>query len=468
MLVRQASAVARQLSDAGIRPGDHVAVLSDASTDHVACVYGILFAGAVVIPLNAGARAEELQRWIVHGEARVLLADKAHPEVATLLTRLEGVTVLLRDRHSVADANDAAIAHCIERRPEQLAAMLYTSGTTGQPKAVMLSHGNLAANTDAIVSYLQLSRGDSVVSVMPFHYAYGSSVLHTHLAVGGRVIIEPNLVYPHRVLETIARESATGFAGVPSTFALIAARVSCEKYDLASLRYLTQAGGPMTAALTARVRKQFPRADLFLMYGQTEATARLTYVPPSRLEDKAGSVGIAIPGVEIQIRDAARTPLPAGMQGDVWARGGSIMLGYWKDATATAATLVDGWLCTGDAGSLDTEGFLFLAGRRSDIIKVGAHRVFPRDIEDVIVALDGVTEAAVVGVEDELTGEAVKACIVIAAGVTLDELIVKQHCRSRLAAYKIPRFIEFRDSLPKTANGKVRRQLLALPSQGSE
>jgi acyl-CoA synthetase (AMP-forming)/AMP-acid ligase II len=196
------------------------------------------------------------------------------------------------------------------------------------------------------------------------------------------------------------------------------------------------------------------------MYGQTEATARLSFVPPVRLGDKLGSVGIPIGGVELEIRGEEGEPLAQGRTGEVWARGPNVMLGYWNDPEATRRTVVNGWLRTGDMGRLDEEGFLFLEGRRNDIIKVGAHRVFPGDIEAVLEALPGVREVVAIGVDDEILGQVVKVCIVRDGAATLHESDVKSHCRSHLAAYKIPKAVEFVDVLPKTASGKIQRHLL--------
>ena len=476
-LARRAGAIARWLIAAGIRPGDRVALLFDAGFDYVTACYGVLMSGAAVLGLNAASRADDLFGVIRHAECRVLILDAAHAEASALVALVSPVVrVLARhadnrenggDDLSAILAGDAGDPPAVRLGPNSLAALIYTSGTTGRPKAVMLSQQNLISNTDAILEYLQLGHSDSIVSVLPFYYSYGASVLHTHIATGARIVIEANLVFPHRVVETMVRERTTGFAGVPSTFALLTGRVQLGHYDLSALRYLTQAGGPMSPALTDRVRKALPHARLFVMYGQTEATSRLTYLPPERLAAKPGSVGMAIPGVRIEIRGDDQTQAPVGDAGEVWAKGPNVMLGYWRDTEATDATLVNGWLRTGDTGRMDAEGFLYLDGRRSDIIKVGAHRVYPRDIEAAIEELEAVAEVAVVGEEDATLGQVVKACIVLAEGTTLDEMSVKAHCRARLAGYKVPRIVEFIAALPKTSSGKVRRQLLTSNCAGS-
>jgi acyl-CoA synthetase (AMP-forming)/AMP-acid ligase II len=325
----------------------------------------------------------------------------------------------------------------------------------------VLSHRNLASNSTAICEYLQLTEQDSVVCVLPFHYSYGSSVLHTHLQVGGRIVLEKNLVYPHAVVETLARERATGFAGVPPTFALLLSRVPLANYDLSALRYLTQAGGAMSPALTQRLREALPNVAVFVMYGQTEATARLTYLPPRYLTMKMGSVGVPVSGVNIQIRTEDGEVAAAGTVGEIWVSGPNVMLGYWSNPAATAEVLRDGWLKTGDMGRVDDEGFLFIVGRRSDMIKAGAHRVHPRDIEDVIVEIEDVEEAVAIGVDDETLGQTICAFVVPSSGATLTGMQVQAHCRERLANYKVPKRVEIVASLPRTASGKVRRTELA-------
>lgn len=463
----------------GCRPGDRIALIVPNRIEAAIVWYGAWIAGAAVVPLNAQARARDFAPWLRHAGVRVLVHEAAGRDAIAAAAELAPAPLrIVLDGPDEPDGSAGAIgwAQALACSPlasapvdrSALAAILYTSGTTGAPKGVMLSHANFAANVEAIVAYLGLTGADSIVSILPFYYSYGASVLHTHLAVGARVVIEPNLVFPHLIVETLARERASGFSGVPSTYALLLDRVPLADYDLGALRYLTQAGGAMAPALAARLRAALPGTALYVMYGQTEATARLTYVPPDRLDDKPGSAGVAIPGVRIAIRDEAGRELPPGADGEVWAQGPGVMSGYWNDPEASAAVLQDGWLRTGDLGRLDEDGFLFLAGRRSDMIKTGAHRVHPLDVEEAIAELAEVAEVAVVGIDDATLGQAIKAVIVPAAGAAPDADRVKAHCRARLAAYKIPKQVEFVAALPKTASGKIRRALLTEPAAAQE
>ena len=462
------------LREHGVRRGDRVALMLPNSIEAIVAWYASWLAEAVVVPLNVQARARDFAPWLEHCEAWAVVHEAGNLDVEAALA---GATSPPALRISVAKLDDEAstIAWSYSEAPEDargagvapaddgvlspLAVILYTSGTTGRPKGVMLSHANLAANVDAIVAYLGLSGTDSIVSSLPFYYSYGASVLNTHLAVGARLVIEPNLVFPRVLVETMARERVTGLAGVPSTFALLLQRVKLAAHDLSSLRYITQAGGGMAPALTKRVREALPSARLFVMYGQTEATARLTWLPPERLDEKLGSVGVPIAGVDLEVRREGGELADVGEIGEVWVRGNNVMLGFWKDPAATGKVLRGGWLGTGDMGQRDAEGFLFLVGRRSDMIKTGAHRVHPADIEEVIAELEGVIEVAVIGIDDEVLGQAVKA-FVVAASIMAPERI-KAHCRDRLATYKIPKQVEFVSSLPKTASGKIQRLELA-------
>lgn len=453
--------LAHALSELGLTPGDRVALVLENSWRYVSAYLAVLASGGVVVPLNPAARERDLRIWIEHVAARLVIIEDSHEAVRSLGQSLPDCRVLA--------SSDATATSAPPRRdwrgPRRVtadapAAILFTSGTTGSPKGVLLSHGNLAANTRGVIESLSLTSADSVMAVLPFTYAYGTSVLLSHLAVGARVVIQRGFGFPQAVVEAIVRERVTGFAGVPSTYALLLSRVRLESFDLSRLRYLTQAGGAMPIALTRRLMDALPGKQIFVMYGQTEATSRLTCLPADRLADKLGSVGLPLRGVEIQVRDASGVLRGANEQGDIWVRGPNIMTGYWRDPEATANVLRGGWLKTGDMGYLDAEGFLYLVGRRSDIIKVGAHRVHPQDIEDVLAEIDDVSECAVVGIADEILGEVIKAFIVRAAGSPLQEQQVKRHCLERLAAYKVPKFVEFVAYLPRTSSGKVQRSRL--------
>lgn len=467
----QVMGVAGHLQRQGLACGDRVALVLKNSTAYVAAYYGILAAGGIVVPLNASAKSPELARWLQHSGATWLFIDRDNDQSQVLLDGLNPRPYTVWVGASASTPSDVwpdfdAILSAGEMpvRPaplgRDLASILYTSGTTGQPKGVLLRHANLVSNTNAIVGFLGLGCNDSSVAVLPFHYSYGNSVLNTHLTAGARISLADNLVYPHLLVQRLVDERATGFAGVAATFSLLLSRVSLADHDLSSLRYITQAGGSMSPTLTQQLMTALPQCKIFVMYGQTEASARLCYLPPDRLHEKMGSVGIAVQYVRIEVRRENGSEANDGEIGEVWARGPNVMAGYWRDPVATAATLQGEWLKTGDSGYQDPEGYLYLVGRRSDIIKAGAHRIHPADIERVIAEVPGVEEVVVVGVDDEILGQAVKAFLVASPGVTLDLMGIRAHARRQLSSHKVPKYLELVASLPKTSSGKVRRSEL--------
>lgn len=466
-------ALATFMKERGLRPGDRVAILLENSPEYIAAYYGALMAGGVAVALNTAAKARDLANWLTHSGASWLIADALHPELGEIagaanlklsLIYVGGVGPMVKD----AAGWDDIVGHAV-RLPDPLcafaqdsvAAIIYTSGTTGRPKGVTLSHRNLVSNVDSILAYLGLTCEDRCLNVLPFYYSYGASVLHTHLAVGAALVLENNLVYVHNVINQMQAERITGFSGVPSTYALILSRVKLGNYDLSNLRYMTQAGGAMALAHIKRLREEIPHARLFVMYGQTEATARLTYLPPEMLERKLGSAGIPIPNVQLEIRDEQGNRAPRSAVGEIYAHGPNIMAGYWNDPKATNEVLKNSWLKTGDIAYMDDDGYIFIQGRESDIIKSGGHRIAPNDIEEAIAELAGVSEVAVIGVDDEILGQTIKAIIVLRPGADVTAMAVKAHCLRRLPAYKVPKHIEFNTELPRTASGKVRRFLLA-------
>lgn len=451
----------------GAEPGERVALLMRNSPQYIAVLYGAFAAGAAAVALNPLERAEVLARQIKHSGARILVADPGHAEFERLRAMLHdaAVTLIAVPTPDVPDALDqfiAVLGAASAAAPgalsgASLALLIYTSGTTGRPKAVMLSHDNLVANARAIVNYLALTPADRGLCVLPFQFSYGNSVLTSHLVAGATLAIEDNLAYPLRSMQRMAELAVTGFAGVPSTFTLLLTRCRLRDYDLKALRYVTQAGGAMTRAAVTRLREELPHTRVYVMYGQTEATARIAYLPPEFLDAKAGSVGRPIEHTEVEICNPQGEALPIGDTGEVRVRGPGIMLGYWEDAEATREVVRDGWLCTGDLGHLDAEGFLYIDGRAVEMIKVGAFRVSPYEVEEAIAQLDDVEEVAVAATPDELLGQAVKAVIVLRAGAQLDALAVKSHCRQTLATYKVPKVVEFAAQLPRTMTGKVQR-----------
>ena len=479
-LEADANRLAHLLRDRGVARGDRVGLLADNGHAYLTSYFGILKAGACCVALNTGNRAGSHNRLLADAGATALVTRAAHvrrdlPEIVSGLPDLKFVALdraapqwELPTELGLALAADLAGQRtdrpAVAIGPDDLATILYTSGSTGVPRGVTLLHRNLLANTRQILDYLALTGDDSVLVVLPFHYSFGKSLLLTHTAVGGRLVVDNRFAYPATIVDSLAGHRVSGFSGVPSTYAILAARTDFLTRDLPDLRYLSQAGGGMTPTLTRRLLEAFrDRTRLFVMYGQTEASARLSWVPPERLEEKLGSIGMGIPGVDLAVHRPDGGVCDTDEVGEVVARGENIMQGYWQDPEETALVLREGTLYTGDLGRRDADGFIYLVDRAKNMIKAGANRVGAKEVEDAIAELDEVVEVCVVGVPDALLGEAIEAHVVASAGATLDEKTILAHLRNRLALFKIPRIVRFHDDLPKSAAGKILRKNLNSP-----
>jgi acyl-CoA synthetase (AMP-forming)/AMP-acid ligase II len=472
--------VAATLQERGVRRGDRVGLLLENGPQYVAGFFGILRCGACCVALNSANKPHTNGHLLADSGAVALLTghEAAGPQLAALVREASGLHTVVTDAdahqdlarpgltvldwdHRASAAASLAAALPPPPRPDDLAAILYTSGSTGHPRGVTLTHRNLVANTRQILAYLELTHEDSVLCVLPFHYSFGNSLLLTHVAVGGRVVVNNRFAYPAAVVDHLQRSRVTGFSGVPSTYAILAARTDFLQRRWPDLRYLTQAGGAMSPALQRRLRESLPaHVRLFVMYGQTEASARLSYVPPERLPQKYGSIGIAIPGVDLSIRHPDGSACAPGQVGELVARGENIMQGYWNDPDATREVLHDGALHTGDLGREDADGFIWLVDRIKNLIKVGANRVSAKEVEEAIAEVAGVQEVCVVGVADEMLGEAIEAHVVPAPDAGPTAATILRHCRERLALFKVPRAIHFRDGLPRNSSGKILRNEL--------
>jgi len=346
-----------------------------------------------------------------------------------------------------------------------LAAVMFTSGSTGQEKGVMLTHHNLACNTRDILGYLGLSSEDRVMVVLPFYYCYGASLLHTHLMAGASLVLNNRFMFPVKVLDEMVEKRCTGLAGVPSTFQILLRKANFAERRFPNLRWLQQAGGKLPNRFLREIRRAMPDVRLFVMYGQTEATARLSYLPPEKLDDKLGAigrVGRTLPHTRLAVvrPDGAPVELGSDEPGEIVASGENIAPGYWDDPEETRRYFREGRLWTGDLARVDKDGYIFVAGRARDFIKSMGNRVGPGEIEGVIAGMDEVVEVAVVGVPDDVWGEAVKAYIVPTRPGVLSAHDVRRHCLKRLPNYKIPYYVEFLARLPKTAHGKVAKERL--------
>jgi acyl-CoA synthetase (AMP-forming)/AMP-acid ligase II len=477
---------AAYLTDRKIYAGDRVCIMAENSPEYMLSYLGVQRAGAVSVAVNPQYSSRELSIILKDCMPRVLVVEKkclkpalealtdgTAPEKIVVIADQDPAGLLSHMKNKVNIPSSVNIVSLNEALnlgsynsnstlsdKNSIASIIYTSGTTGKPKGVMLTHENFMANACSIIDYLDLTSADRVMVVLPFYYSYGTSLLTTHILVGGSLVLENSFMYPNVILKQIIDEEVTGFAGVPSTFAILLNRSNIRNYKFSSLRYITQAGGPMSPKHAGELAEILPGTDIHIMYGQTEATARLTNLDPRETTRKPGSIGKAIPGVSIELRKQDGTIADVGEEGEIVAQGRNIMAGYWNNPEETQKVLKDGRLYTGDLAVRDEDGFLKIISRRSDMIKSGAHRISPKEIEEIILELSEVHEVAVVGVEDEILGVVIKAFIVPKDGHVIEEKKVKRYCQSKLSPFKIPKMVEFVRELPKTNSGKVRKYLL--------
>jgi len=339
---------------------------------------------------------------------------------------------------------------------ERVAEIIFTSGSTALPKGVMLSHNNIVANTESITQYLSLNETDIMMVVLPFFYCYGLSLLHSHIRVGGSLVLNNNFIFLGSTFNDLNKYCCTGFAGVPSHFQIMLRKSDLFKNTkFPSLRYVTQAGGKLHNTFICEFTEIFPEIQFFVMYGQTEATSRLSYLPPSLIKKKLGSVGKGMPGVVLKVVDDGGRSILPGDTGEILASGKNIMLGYLDDKESTAETIKHGWLYTGDLATVDEDGYIYITARKKEIIKVGGNRVSPKEIEEVIEMMAGVIDCTVESIYDDLLGEAIKVIVVVNENgkkITIEDL--KQYCNGKLSNYKVPKYVVFKDSIEISPTGK--------------
>src|SRR5665647_442315 len=344
---------------------------------------------------------------------------------------------------------------------ERVAEIIFTSGSTALPKGVMLSHNNIIANTDSIVQYLGINEKDIIMVVLPFFYCYGLSLLHSHIRVGGSLVLNNNFIFLGSTINDLNKYQCSGFAGVPSHFQILLRKSDLFKNTkFPTLRYVTQAGGKLHNTFINEFTENFPEIQFFVMYGQTEATSRLSYLPPEMLKKKQGSLGKGIPSVELKVVDDQGCLITPGDTGEILARGMNLMLGYYEDPESTAKTIRNGWLYTGDLATIDEDGYIYIKARKKEIIKVGGNRVSPKEIEAVIVTMSGVIDCTVEAIEDELLGEAIKVTVIVNEhGKEITDEELKLHCATKLSSYKVPKFVSFKESMELSPSGKKLKQI---------
>ena len=432
----------------------NIVLIGQNSIFFITAYLGILKSGNICIPLNFAIEQENLDFILETTASSTILLP------SSLVSKLNS-------NDSINLINEAGLSEIIENYnikgvngdfdKNKVAEIIFTSGSTGKPKGVMITHQNIIANTDSIIEYLKLTSKDIMLIVLPFFYCYGLSLLHTHLKVGASIVLNNSFIFLGTVIHHLKNYKCTGFAGVPSHFQILLKKSqNFKNTEFPDLRYVTQAGGKLHSVFIKEFVNAFPKIDFYVMYGQTEATARLSYLPPELLKHKMGSIGKAIPGVKLKIVNEKGMIAEVNEEGELLAKGENIMLGYYNDDIGTKKTIKNGWLHSGDIAKIDEAGYIYIVGRIKEFIKVGGKRVSPKEIEEVIVSVPEVVDCNISGVFDDILGEAIQATIVLqlkTSKILMSEKILNA-CSEKLAMYKIPQKIIFESTISLSSTGK--------------
>jgi len=452
----------------GLEPGDRVAILCANNWYFVSSYLAILGMGAVAVPLNPLSPPRELERELASvGVRAVMVGPSGHVTVDAIdRSRLPALEFVIHgEGHQGGDVHfddllTADPAPIVERSDDDLAVLIFTSGTAGSPKAAMLSHGNLLSSIDQVIAL----RGDGGnhndvgFAVLPMFHIFGLNVvLGTALRAGASVVLVERFD-PSSAIEAIQKHGVTVLAGAPTMWSTWAAMSDLPDDAFATVGIAMSGAASLDPQVATTIRERFG-LEVGEGYGLTEASPVVT--TSFGLPWRPGSVGSALDGIEIRLVDVDGQDALIGDPGEIWVRGPNVFRGYWEDEDATRAALDDqGWLHTGDVALVDDDGLIYLVDRAKDLIIVSGFNVFPAEVEDVICEMAGVSECAVVGVPHPHTGESVKAFVVPAAGYAIEEDAVIEHCAENLARYKCPQKVNFVDTLPQNLSGKVLRRAL--------
>lgn len=465
-----AARVATLLQRAGVEPGDRVGVMLPNTPAFAIVFFGIMYRGAVAVPMNPLLKRREVAYYLANTAARALFATPAFAEEATAgaaetaaqcwIVDDDGLAALIAD----LPAHDAPVA----RDDEDVAVILHTSGTTGKPKGAMLTHGNLGRNAEVSVRTLvEIGPDDVVMGCLPLFHVFGLTCgLNGAVLAGATLTLIPRFD-PRKALDVIERDAVTVFEGVPTMYsALLGVAGEARPDATRSLRTCVSGG----AALPVQVLTDFEEAfgcSVLEGYGLSESSPAAAFNHPNRPR-KPGSIGTPIEGVEMRVVDLDGAEVPRGEAGEIQIRGHNVMKGYWNLPDATKATITaDGWLNTGDVGRVDEDGYFYIVDRTKDMIIRGGYNVYPREVEEVLYEHPAVAEAAVIGVPHDSLGEDVGAAVALKKGAAATPEELREYVKARVAAYKYPRLVWLVDALPKGPTGKVLKREITPPTTES-
>lgn len=478
-LEEQSNQFGKYLRTLDIKRQERVAILLDSSVESVVALFGILKADAVFLMLSPSLKSQKLLyilddcgvgTIITHGNKTnvVLEAASMSKTLRHIIWVEEKKTALSFDdsvsHHHFADAfaeHLPALTVLSSRNIDiDLATIIYTSGSTGNPKGVMLTHLNMVSAATSITTYLENRKDDIIMCVLPLSFDYGLYQVLMAFKFGGTVVLERSFTYPYHVISKIVQERVTGFPGVPTIFAILFGLKDLDKIDFSNLRYITNTAAALPPRHIEKLRKIFPNVKIFSMYGLTECK-RVSYLPPDDIDCHPTSVGKGMPNEEVLVVDKEGNMVRPGVVGELVVRGSNVMCGYWGLPEETARALRPGKypgeriLYSGDLFKTDEEGYLYFVGRKDDMLKSKGERISPVEIEHCIGAIENVAEAAVIGIPDEILGQAIVAYIRCHDDRKISEKQVLKYCHDHLEDFAVPKFIRFISSFPKTSSGKI-------------
>lgn len=466
-LDRTANRYANIFRDMGIGPGDRVCLFIPNRLEFFYCYFGLIKLGATMISLSVMLKADEAKYIIDDAKARMLVTTEyLYPTIEPIRDQLESIeNILYLDDNPpegvialgplVERASDEFTSPAID--PEAVACIIYTSGTTGKPKGAMLTHANFMHNLESVNDLLKTSPDDvALIPGLPLFHLL-AQICALAAIYGGIPSVVMEFFVPSMVLETIARYGCNTFSGVPTMFALLLNEPEIETHDLSSLRVCFCSSAPLSLSLLKRF-EECTGAIITEGYGLTEATALVTSNPLDA-ERKAGSVGVPI-RCKVRVVDKKDNDVPVGEPGEIIIRGKNVMPGYYNNPAETEKAMRNGWLHTGDVGKYDSDGYLYVVDRKKDMIITGGYNIYPAEIENVLYKHPKIAMATVIGIPDEIKGEIAKAYVVLKEDGSATEREIIDFCRERIAKYKAPRAVEFRDTLPTTPTGKILKRAL--------
>jgi len=452
-----AERLAAELAALELPPGSRVGLLGPNSLFWIAAYLAVMKLGHVAVPFSDKLTPDDVRRNASIVGCTAVFADR---RVVRRYSAAFGDGLAILTDEALRPGRESYWPPAVRTDPSTDAVLMFTSGTTSRPKAVRVTHGNIQSNTDSIITFLGLRSDDRVLVILPFFYCYGASLLHTHLRRGGRIVLCNSFVFPEAALDMLEQEECTVLAGVPSSFQLLLRASTFAQRALPSLRLIQQAGGKLPPVFIEELLAAKSAAKLFVMYGQTEATARLSYLPPDKLLERPGSIGKGIPGVELRVLNENGELVPPGQRGEIYATGANISPGYYADPEGSLEKFTPWGLRTGDLAVVDDDGYICIVDRRDDFIKSWGHRISSQEVEAAALRMEQLISAAAIGIPDDEAGEAVTLFVAARpdAGVTPDDVLTT--CREHLPKYMMPRSVLILDALPLNANGKIAKPQL--------